>query len=42
MTDEWIKRIYTYIYNRKYKRKDIYIYKCIDGSYLKRYVTNYI
>jgi len=34
--------IHICIFNRKYKRKDIYIYKCIDGSYLKKYVINYI
>lgn len=31
--------IYIYLFNRKYKKK---IYKCIDGSYSKKYVTNYI
>lgn len=43
MIDEWIKYILhtcMYIYLIENKRKKIY--KCIDGSYSKKYVINYI
>jgi len=34
--------IYVYLIENLKEKKYIYIYKCVDGSYLKKYVINYI